>query len=810
MTSGRFVVEPWTVTERGLDLDALGQTEAVFALSNGHIGLRGNLDEGEPHHTPGSYLNGFYETLPLPYAERGYGYPERGQSLINVTDGKIVRLLVDDEPLDVRYGTLMSHERVLDLRDGVLRRDVTWRSPADTVVRVRSTRLVSFVQRAIAAVCYEVEPLHATTRITVQSTLVANQPLPDDPHDPRAAAALQSPLVSEYHTAHGLEVGLGHHTRSSGLRLAAGLAHVVDGPEGTVATSESEPDLARVTVSTELHPGETLRVVKLIAYGWSSVRSMPALRDQVDAALAAAQRSGWEGLCREQREFLDEVWERSDVEVEGDPELQQALRFAKFQVVQAAARAEERAIPAKGLTGRGYDGHAFWDMEAYTLPVLLYSTPHAVRDALRWRHSTLDLARARARELHLRGAAFPWRTISGEECSGYWPASTAAFHINASIAEAVRRYVNATGDRELERDCGLDLLVETARLWRSLGHHDATGRFRIDGVTGPDEYTALVDNNVFTNLMAARNLRTAADAVERHPERAAELGVDDAEVASWRAAADAMLIPYDSHLRVTPQSEYFTRYRHWDFAATPPNRYPLLLHYPYYLLYASQVVKQADLVFALYLCGDCFDEEQKRRDFDYYESITVRDSSLSASIQAIVAAEVGHLDLAYDYFRETALIDLHDLAGNTDDGVHLAALAGAILVAVAGFGGLRHHGETLAFAPRLPRQLSRLRFGLVYRGRCLRVDIGRDVVRYEVVSGGPVDLLHHGEPITVAPGAPQTMPWPPAPELPPPSPPPGREPGRRGVGRDSNSRPAGPDDAQRSAPPGPAAQPPRA
>src|SRR5690606_4440268 len=190
-------------TERGLDLDALGQTEAVFALSNGHIGLRGNLDEGEPHHTPGSYLNGFYETLPLPYAERGYGYPERGQSLINVTDGKIVRLLVDDEPLDVRYGTLMSHERVLDLRDGVLRRDVTWRSPADTVVRVRSTRLVSFVQRAIAAVCYEVEPLHRSTRITVQSSLVANQPLPDDPHDPRAAAALRSPLLSDYHTAHG-------------------------------------------------------------------------------------------------------------------------------------------------------------------------------------------------------------------------------------------------------------------------------------------------------------------------------------------------------------------------------------------------------------------------------------------------------------------------------------------------------------------------------------------------------------------------------------------------------------------------------
>jgi alpha,alpha-trehalose phosphorylase len=774
------------VTERQLHLDLLAQTESIFALSNGHIGLRGNLDEGEPNGMPGSYLSGFFESLPLPYAEGGYGYPEEGQSLINVTNGKLFRLLVNDEPLDVRYGRLRRHERSLDLRDGVLRRELEWVSPAGQAVRVRSTRLVSFVQRAVAAVCFEVEALDQPARIVLQSALVANEPLPEQSDDPRAAAALRAPLIGEYHTHDGLEAALGHRTHASRLRLAAGLDHIVEGPPGTATHAESWDDLARVTVSTELAPGRRLKVVKLLAYGWSSVRSMPALRDQVDAALAAAKRTGWEGLLSGQRRYLDDVWERADVEVHGDPELQQAVRFAIFQVVQAAARAEQRAIPAKGLTGRGYDGHSFWDMETYLLPVLTYTSSEAARDALRWRHSTIDLARDRALELRLKGATFPWRTVSGKECSGYWPAGTAAFHVNAAVADAVRRYVAATEDTEFESGSGLELLVETARLWAALGHHDPEGRFRIDGVTGPDEYSALADNNTFTNLMAARNLRVAADVATRYPQRAAELGVLASEPDAWRAAAEAMVIPFDRALGVTSQSEGFTRYRLWDFAATRPEAYPLLLHFPYYLLYSSQVVKQADLVLALYLCGDCFSAEQKLKDFNYYEAITVRDSTLSASIQAIMAAEVGHLDLAYEYFRETAVVDLRDLAGNTSDGLHLAALAGAWLAAVGGFGGLRDHGK-LSFAPRLPDELTSLSFRLIYRGRRLRVDLARDHACYELLAGDALEFLHHGKPVRLTPDASEHQPYPPLVRPAAVRPPAGRAPLREGIGTDPSA-----------------------
>jgi alpha,alpha-trehalose phosphorylase len=771
-----FAIEPWAVRERELHLELLAQSESIFALSNGHIGLRGNLEEGEPAGAQGTFLNAFYETRPLPYAERGYGYPEDGQTMINVTNGKVIRLLVDDEPFDVRYGRLLRHERVLDLREGVLRREVEWESPAGQAIRVRSTRLVSFSQRSVAAILYEVEPLDADARVVVQSELVANEPVPEANDDPRAAAALRAPLVSERHGHHELRAGLIHRTRQSGLRMAAGMDHVVEGPDGTVTATESEPDLARVTITTQLAAGQTLRVVKLLAYGWSSQRSLPSLRDQVDAALASARRTGWDGLRRDQRAYLDDVWDRGDVELDGDPALQQAVRFALFHVVQAGARGEQRAIPAKGLSGSGYDGHTFWDTEAYTLPVLTYVAPEAARDALIWRHSTMDLAAARAKVLQLEGVAFPWRTIRGQECSGYWPAGTAAFHVNGAVAEAVRRYLFATEDEAFERGPALELLVATARLWRSLGHHDAAGGFRIDGVTGPDEYTALVNNNVFTNLLAARNLRTAADLAVRHPQHAAELGVDEEEIAGWRDAAAGMVIPYDHDLRVTQQSDGFTRLRRWDFAATPPDGYPLLLHHHNYRLYSSQVIKQADLVFALYVCGDCFDAEQKARDFDYYERITVRDSSLSAAIQAIVAAEVGHLDLAYDLLGETAFIDLRDLAFNTRDGLHLAALAGAWLVAVAGFGGMRDHGDTLRFSPRLPSRLARLRFRLMFRGRRLRVEVTPDSATYALVEGDPLDLIHHGEQLTVSQDSPETRPLPPAPRTPAPEAPPGRRP----------------------------------
>ncbi|MET9489744.1 glycosyl hydrolase family 65 protein [Nocardia sp. NPDC006630] len=775
-----FKIEPWCLRATGLDLDIIAQVESVFALSNGHIGWRGNLDEGEPHGLPGSYLNGVHELRTLPYAETGYGYPESGQTVINVTNGKLIRLLVDDEPFDLTYGRVDAHERCLDFRDGVLHRSTDWVSPADRGVRVSSTRLVSLVQRSIAAIRYEVQALDRPVRVVVQSELVANEELPAPDADPRAGPTDTAPLAGEEHAAKGTRAGLVHSTQRSRLYLAAVMDHIVDGPDATQVESESFPDLGRVTVTTELQPGQRLRIDKFVAYGWSATRSLPAVRDQVDAALAGAHRTGWDALCAEQRDYLDEFWSRADILLEGDPEIQQALRFSLFHLLQAGARAEGRAIPAKGLTGPGYNGHCFWDTESYVLPVLTQVVPDAAAHALRWRHATLPMATARSVQLGLAGAAFPWRTIHGEECSSYWPAGTAAFHINADIADAVLRYIDTTGDQAFERDIGVELLVETARLWASLGHHDADGRFRIDGVTGPDEYSAVADNNVYTNLMAQQNLRAAADAAARHPDRARELGLHEEETAYWRDAAEAMYIPYDKALGIHPQAEGFTDHQEWDFAGTPADGYPLLLNYPYFDLYRKQVVKQADLVLALYRRTDAFTPDQKARDFDYYERLTVRDSSLSACTQAVIAAEVGHLSLAYDYLAEAALMDLDDLEHNTRDGLHIAALAGSWIAVIAGLAGMRDQNRALTFAPRLPETVTRLAFTLHWQGRRLAVDVTAQAVTYTLREGDPLRITHHGHALTVTTEHPITQPIADSPAPSPvPTQPPGRAPTQR-------------------------------
>jgi alpha,alpha-trehalose phosphorylase len=402
-----YGTEPWQLVEKRLDLNLLAQSESIFALSNGHIGLRGNLDEGDPHGLPGSYLNSVYEVRPLPYAEAGYGFPSNGQTAINVTNGKIIRLLVDDEPFDIRYGTLHSHERVLDLRAGTLTRQVDWSSPSGARIKVTSVRIVSLSQRAIAAISYTVEPVEGTLRLVLQSELVANEELPPAGKDPRLSAILQSPLVGEAHESYDgtpPRALLVHKTRVSGLRIAAGMSHEISGPAKMACRTETFPDLGRVTMAAQMAPGEQLHIVKYLGYGWSSARSRPALIDQVVGALAAAHLTGWDGLLAEQRDYLEGFWEGADVELDGDAEIQQAVRFGLFHILQAGARAEFRPIAAKGLTGTGYDGHTFWDTECFVLPVLMYTHPSAAAAALRWRHMVLPDAKQHATDLGLAGA----------------------------------------------------------------------------------------------------------------------------------------------------------------------------------------------------------------------------------------------------------------------------------------------------------------------------------------------------------------------------------------------------------------------
>jgi alpha,alpha-trehalose phosphorylase len=738
--------EPWCVRETGLSDDALGtaalrQAESLFALANGHLGLRGNLDENDPRGMPGTYLNSFFELRDLQYAEAGYAFPEHSETIVDAQNGKLIGLFVDDEPFDVRTGDLVGHERVLDLRAGTLRREVAWVSPAGTAVRIVSTRLVSFPHPSVAAIRYEVTA-DPGVRLRVESDLLANEEQPEQRDDPRAATTLHNALRPVRHSDDVLE----HRTRRSGLAVAAAVAHRSDGEQ----TVTAGPDRIRCTITG----AGSLRVEKFLAYAWGAQASADRARRDRDAAVSL----GFDGLLAGQRTYLDDFWAAADVELDGDPEVQQAVRFGLFHVLQAGAQAGPHPIAAKGLTGNGYDGHTLWDTESFVLPVLTYTHPACVGLALRWRHGTLAAARDRARELRLAGAAYPWRTISGPECSGYWPAGTAALHVNADIADAVLRYAAATGDHDFLLEAGLEILVETARLWCRVAHLADDGGWHISGVTGPDEYTALMDDNIFTNLMARHNLRGAAEVCERFPERAHDLDVGAGELAAWREVADKLCLPYSEARQVHEQAAGFTRLQEWDFDQTKDDDYPLMMHFPYLDLYRKQVIKQADMVLAMVLRGDAFTAEEKDRNFAYYEARTVRDSSLSAPAQAVLAAETGHLELAHDYLAEAALLDLRAGGEASGDGLHIAACAGSWIALVMGFGGLRDHGGRLTFAPRLPAHLPRLSFRLRWRDSSLRVTVTPAAATYEV-SGPPMEVAHHGETITVA-GGPVTRPIP--------------------------------------------------
>ncbi|MDF2558654.1 MAG: family 65 glycosyl hydrolase [Microbacterium sp.] len=775
----RFEVAPWSIALDGLDITHLAHDESVFGLSNGHVGWRGNLDEGDPRGVAGSYLNGVFEEHPMPYAEEGYGYPQSGQTVINVPNGQIIRLMVDDEAFDLRRGELLHHRRNLDFQDGTLHREAEWVSPTDRRIRIESTRIVSFSRRSIAAVRYRVEAVSHEIAVTIQSESLPNEPLPITHSDPRVQELLTAPLVGVDTAVIGTAATLLHRTRESGLSVAVSMDHAVtaSGSAQPTLTTEASPDLSRTTVRVVLAPGEHVELVKFVGHEWSATTSSSALRDRAGAAVADARRAGWDRLVDEQRARLDEYWTCADVEVEGEPRLQQAVRYALFQVFQASVRAELRSVPGKGLTGSGYEGHTFWDYEAFVLPVLTSTAPHAAEQALRWRHSTLPHARERAEQLHLRGAAFPWRTIDGRESSGYWPASTAAFHINADIAGAVIHYVRATGDQAFEREAGLEMLVETARLWASLGRWGADGAFHIDGVTGPDEYSAIADDNVYTNLMARQNLRGAVASARRHPEVARSLGVDDSELDDWLRIAAAMSIPFDEIRGVHPQSAGFTDQEPWDFEDTDPDQYLLQDHFPYFDLYRKQVVKQADLVLSLFFSHEAFTAQEKERAFAYYEAITVRDSSLSAAVQAIIAADVGQLDLAYDYLGEAATLDLDDLHENASEGLHIAALAGVWTAITAGFAGMRDTDEGLRFAPRLPERVSRLSFGVRIHGQILRVDVTPTTATYSLKGGPPVTVGHFDDAVELEAGRPVALEIPEAPDVGArPSQPRGREP----------------------------------
>jgi alpha,alpha-trehalose phosphorylase len=765
----------WSVLETRFRPEFMAQMETILALGNGYLGMRGVPEEGLPYVENGTFVNGFYESWPIVYAEDAFGFARTGQTILEVTDAKIIKLFVDDEPFDVRSANVLQYCRQLNMKSGTLDRELVWETSSGKQILIKSRRLVSLQQRHVSAISYQVTVLNANAAVVISSEVLRHRREErKNSNDPRHAKFSGASLHPGAYHARDRRIVLTHCTERSQMTLACAIDHELqsDLPHSYRASHTQESGRVVFTIAAET--GCPIHLNKYMAYHTSKTAPADELGNWAEWTLDRVVSQGFSELLAQQEQHLHQFWQVSDVQVSNveskrvrlsTVEMQQAIRFNLFHILQASARAEDHGVAAKGVTGHAYEGHYFWDTEIYLLPFLIYTSPLTARNLLRVRYKMLDQARARARELDHRGALFPWRTISGEEASAYYEAGTAQYHINADIIYGLRKYVNATGDEEFLFQCGVEMLIETARFWHDLGFFSSRkgGKFSINGVTGPDEYKTVVNNNTYTNLMARENLCYAVETLEQlqvqHPELfealAQKTALELSEVEGWRAAANNMYIPFDTTTGIHPQDDTFFDREPWDFKNTPSDRYPLLLFYHPLNIYRHQVIKQADVLLAMFLLGNEFSLETKKRNFDFYDPITTGDSSLSSCIEAIVALEVGEFEKAVKYARAALLMDLANVGGNVTDGCHIASMGGTWMVFTYGFAGFRDYDGKLSFRPqRPPEPQASLRFALTYRGQVLDVEIDPNSTTYSLRQGNNLVIRHEDEEITLTSGRP--------------------------------------------------------
>lgn len=780
-----YPIEPWVVRETLFNLEDNYRNETTFALSNGYIGTRGTFEEAYGFDVDtgleGNFINGFYESEDIRYGEANFGSPKNSQSLLNLPNMKEIRLQIQGETFDMRQGTMEEYARALRMKDGILERSLVWTSPKGRRVKLCIRRLVSFRCKHLMETSYQVTPLNFSGTISFTSALqadVENHTRKTNPIvDYGPFGRHLDPIRLEATEDSMIYIG---RTKNSGLTMACGCSHrlytggdgrdsgngrdgrnIRDGrggrgsrdggimPRGLCYTGNLD---ASISWDVEAAENETVTLEKYMAYMSQFDTPVCAMEERIWELLEEAGDRGFEKEEEDQKSYMGRLWESADVTVKGDDALVQGMRFNLFHIMQAAGRDGRTGMGAKGLTGEGYEGHYFWDTEMYVLPVFIYTNPELAKKLLDYRYGTLEQARARARILgHDRGALFPWRTINGEEASTYYPLGTAQYHINGDISYALCLYMDVTGDVEYLKEKGAEILIETARVWADVGSFAKCrgGKYCICDVTGPDEYNVLVDNNFYTNLLARENLRAALKAVEylqkedvsAYQALAARIGFQVEETRLWRKIVDNMYFPYDEERQIYPLDDGFMMRKPWDESKIPPEKRAWLYenYHPLFIM-RHRMSKQADSMLGFYLYGNLFTKEEIKRNYDFYQEVTLHHSSLSTCIFGIVASQIGYEEEAYEYFSQSARMDLDDYHNNVYAGIHAANMAGTWQAVVCGFAGLGVHDGILSFHPTLPEKWEGYSFKIKYRGRLLAVDISRDKAAYTLERGDGIQF----------------------------------------------------------------------
>ncbi len=773
-TTHRYPVHPWSLEEDALQADQLTLSETLFSLANGYIGTRGTFEEGladNPTSQEGTYLNGVYAREPIFYEEVAHAFASHNNKMVQAPDGKAMRLFIDGEAFIPSSTCAQSHHRALDFKRGVVERRTVWRLDDHRQLEIHTKRLVSLADPHVIVLEYSVTPIGFSGEIKLESLLgIGHLPTHDkDANDPRAGHLSAADSLTQLAlTSENNRLAYVHEVKGSGFIIGSACVHHCSHGQGEVHVADDADTSSAMFFAANLSDGEPLRLTKYIAYHHAVSGEEAAVQVALHASLNDAQVIGMDFLEAAQTQILEQFWEGADVVIDGDDALQQGFRFNLLHIYLSSGKDGRSSIGAKGLTGPGYDGHYFWDTELYIIPFFVYTAPGIARKLLEYRYSILDAARTRAREMsHMHGALYAWRTIGGEECSAYFPAGTAQYHINADIAYAIIQYFNATQDWHFMRLYGVEMLLEMARIWIDIGHFcdRKGGAFCIHGVTGPDEYTAMIDNNFYTNAMAQHHLRAAVNMLDAlastYPDDAARIAkqirLADDEPDAWAEAAKRMYLPKDEAMGIHPQDDTFLNKPHWDFEGTPKEHYPLLLHYHPLVIYRHQVLKQADVVLAMALLGHQFDRDVRRASLDYYEPLTTHDSTLSTCTYSVECSRLGLHDKAYALFGDNVRMDIDNLHHNTEYGLHTACMAGSWMSVVMGFGGLEVYDDTLHFAPYLPAHWTGLAFKVQFHGQRVKVEVGSNGTRYTLEGDDALTLFHHGQSVTLGAGESQEM-----------------------------------------------------
>ncbi|MFD2044219.1 glycoside hydrolase family 65 protein [Ornithinibacillus salinisoli] len=746
----------WKLTKSELDNQSLLVNESLLSLGNGYLGVRGNFEEG--YHEGyksirGTYINAFHDETEITYGEKLYAFPDTQQKLVNIIDGQGVYIYLDDERFSLFEGEILDFERNLHVNTGFAERIIHWKSPKGKEVKLHFRRIVSFETKELFAIDVSVEPVQNVEQIKIISTVEGDVSNYVDKNDPRVASGHAKRLhVTEVKKQEDYSI-VKDTTYVTNLEVACATATRVN------RSNSYECHVTDTGVEEEyvFAGSEIVRFTKFNVYTDTLRHGKTVIEQAVSIQDKLANRT-FEDLLQAQQQYLDHFWSKSDIEIEGDDKLQEGIRFNLYQLLQSVGKDSVSNIAAKGLSGEGYEGHYFWDTEIYMFPVFLMTNPEIAKQLLLHRYSILDSARERAKEMgHRKGALYPWRTITGGESSAFFPAGTAQYHISADIAYSFIQYYLVTKDEAFLQEYMAEVLFETARLWSDTGHM-LDGQFRIDDVTGPDEYTCIVNNNYYTNVMAKHNLLWAAKLYRKLKEKGAldqlaeRLDLSEQEAKEWQEAGENMYLPYDESRKINAQDDSFLKKERWDLENTPKDKFPLLLNYHPLTLYRYQVCKQADTVLAHFLLEDEQDEETIKSSYDYYEQITTHDSSLSYCVFSIMGSKLGYDEKAYAYFNETARLDLDNTHGNTKDGLHMANMGGTWLAIVFGFAGLRVKESGISLQPTLPKKWKSLKFHLQYQGRLLQIRMENDTITYLVEEGEALTITHHGQFVTLERG----------------------------------------------------------